>query len=398
MRRIMPPLLIVAISLLAAWAMILSHDPPGTGSSIDLRTWAEVVVADRQSMMLSVETQGTVEPRMEADLVAEVGGRVVEVASALEAGGFFAEGELLIRLDDRDYRNALARAQAVRDRARSELTVRTKARKRIESLSEQGLASESTLDDSSNAEKIAVANLAEAQSGLAKAELDLERAVVIAPFAGRVRDRHVGEGQFVMPGARLARIYATDIAEVRLPLSIDDLMFLEIPLAYSVATSSVPPPAVTLRADIGGRELSWDGVIVRTEGVLDPLTREVMAVAQVDDPFGVRGDIERAAPLAPGLFVRAEISGRVVDGVFELPSSAYRAGLGLLVVDGENRLRIRKVHLLRQDARRVYVTGGIEAGERVVVSALESPIDGMEMRVDAGAEPTLVSAGGSEAS
>ncbi len=392
MRRILPPLLIVAVSLMAAWFMILSHDSPSVRSSIDLRTWAEVVVAEPRSMTLTVETQGTVEPRMEADLVAEVGGRVVEVSQVLEAGGFFGAGEVLVRLDERDYRTALARARAARDRARSEVTVRGKSRKRIDSLSQQGLASESTLDDSASAENIARANLAEAEAAVAKAELDLERTVIVAPFEGRVHDRHVGAGQFVMPGARLARIYATDVAQVRLPLSVDDLAFLDLPLAYSAATSAVEPPAVRLFTEIAGRELSWSGTIVRTEGALDPMTRDVVAVAQVVDPFGVHEESGRETPLAPGLFVRAEIRGRHVDGVFELPSSAYRAGLGLLVVDDENRLRIREVRLLRQDARRVFVQGGVEAGERVVVSAIASPIEGMEMRVDLGGDATVADA------
>ncbi len=389
MRRVLPPLTIVVVSLLAAWAMILSHDPPGSEATVDLRTWAEVVVAEPRSTTLRVETQGTVEPRMEADLVAEVGGRVVDVSPVLEAGGFFGAADVLVRIDDRDYHNALARARAARDRARSELRVRNKARDRIASLSKQGLASDSTFDDASSAAQIAAANLAEAEAAVAKAELDLERSVIAAPFAGRVRDRHVGVGQFVLPGSRLARIYATDVAEVRLPLSVDDLVFLELPLAYSATSSTIPAPAATLRAEVAGRELAWQARIVRTEGALDPMTRDVVAVAQVEDPFGVKAGAAQAAPLAPGLFVRAEIVGRRVDGVFELPASAYRAGRGLMVVDGEDRLRIRDVRVLRQDARRVFVAGGIEAGERVVVSAVESPIEGMEMRVEVRADGAL---------
>lgn len=398
MRRALPPLLIVAVSLLAAWAMILSHEPPTAGTSVDLRTWAEVVVAEPRVVTLRVEAQGTVEPRMESDLVAEVGGRVVEVSPALEAGGFFADGEVLVRIDERDYRNALDRALAARARARSEVSVRSKARERVESLADQGLASESTFDDSINAEKIARANLAEAEASVAKAELDLSRTVIAAPFAGRVRDRHVGAGQFVMPGARLARVYATDTAEIRLPLSVDDLAFLDLPLAYSAATSTVEPPRVLLRSEVAGRELSWQGKIVRTEGVLDPTTRDVVAVAQVRDPFGVGAGEVLETPLAPGMFVRAEILGAEVADVFELPASAYRAGVGLLVVDDQDRLRIRDAHVLRRDASRVFVRGGVAAGERVVVSAIESPIEGMEMRVELRDSPIVAGAAAGESS
>ena len=395
MRRAIPPVLIVGVSLVLAWLMVLSHESPNVAASADLRTWAEVVVAEPQSLRLSVTAQGTVEPRMETDLVAEVGGRIVEVATALQAGGFFESGEVLARVDGRDYENALARAKAALDRARSELAVRGKSKKRMDSLGGQGLASESNVDDAVNAERIARANLAEAVAVHAKAELDLERTTVRAPFDGRVRNRHIGAGQFVMPGARLARIYATDLAEIRLPLSVDDLAFLDLPLAYSAASSSIAAPAVQLRADMGVRVGRWSGEIVRTEGVLDPLTRNVVAVAQVEDPFGRRsGDghgssgTAETSPLAPGLFVDAEISGRHVDRVFALPAAAYRPGAGLLLVDEEDRLEIRAVEVLRRDARQVFVTEGIEAGERVVISAIESPIAGMKMRVtEAGLGP-----------
>jgi multidrug efflux pump subunit AcrA (membrane-fusion protein) len=146
--------------------------------------------------------------------------------------------------------------------------------------------------------------------------------------------------------------------------------------------SEIPPPTVRLRAVVADRELEWEGEIVRTEGALDPATRNVVAVARVEDPYGLHAESAPHTPLAPGLFVRAEILGRQVDEVFALPSSAYRPGVGLLVVDDDDRLRIRDVEVLRRDARRVFVTKGIAAGERVVVSAVESPIDGMEMRVD----------------
>ena len=383
MRRALPPLIIVAVALIAAWAMILSHEPPKVTGSVDLRTWAEVVRAVPGRVDLTVETQGTVVPRMESDLVAEVAGRVVEVADSLQAGGVVASGDVLVRIDDRDYRNALARAQAAQERARSEVEVRTKALRRLRSLSGQGLASEATMDDARNGERIARAALAEASAALMKAEIDLERSHLRAAFDGRVRQRRVGVGQFVAPGERLARIYAIDLAEVRLPLSVDDLSFLDLPLAYSADSSKVPPPQVQLSAEIGGRQAQWSGTLVRTEGVLDALTREVIAVAQVSDPFELtRPESERGIPLAPGLFVQAEVMGRQVDDVFELPASAYRPGIGVLVVDEDERLRFRSVEVLRQDARRVFVASGLNVGDRVVVSALESPIDGMKMRVE----------------
>lgn len=382
MRRAAVPFVIVGLSVLLAWGLVLRRRQPTAEVTVDLRPWVEVVAVEARPLRLSVQAQGTVQPRMEAELVAEVGGRVVAIDEALAAGGFFAAGDELVRFDARDYEAAVERAAAAVARAESELRVRRKARQRTESLAEQQLTSDSVLDDARNAEQIARANLADAGAQLKRANFDLERTVVRAPFAGRVRDRHVGTGQFAPPGRVLARVYSVDVAEVPLHLSIDDLAYLDLPLAYSPSTNGTVPPQVLLSADVGGAEWTWQGQIVRTEGALDPNTRMVVAVVQVDDPYGLQQRPEQdTRPLPPGLFVDAEILGRSVDRVFAVPATAYRAGGSVYIVDADDRLRERPVRLLRRDIERVLLSEGLNDGDRVVVSAVESPLDGMLVRV-----------------
>ncbi len=189
-------------------------------------------------------------------------------------------------------------------------------------------------------------------------------------------------GQFVTVGSPVARIYAVDYAEIRLPLPDDDLAFIDLPLDYRGEQTRALGPRVTLRADFAGRSPEWEGRIVRTEGEIDPRTRMVHTVVRVKDPYGPGKDPNRA-PLAAGLWVEAEITGRRVEGATTLPRSAVRDNGQVLIVDADDRLRFRTVEILRRTSAEVVVTGGLEAGERVCLSPLTVVTDGMRVQVEA---------------
>jgi RND family efflux transporter MFP subunit len=395
-RRVLLPAGIVAGCAVVAALLVLLREEPLADVSTDLRPWVQVQSVEPGPLELRVSTQGTVEPRMEIDLISEVAGRVVEMSPALEAGGFFDRDETLIRLDDRDYRAALASAEASVLRQESEAELRGDALGRAESLFEGGVASDVVLDEARSGKTVAEAALRAARASLVKARLDLERTGLRAPFDGRVRERSVGEGQFVAPGSLLARIYAVDFAEVRLPLSENELAYLDLPLAYSAASSDATPPGVTLSTEVAGRAWRWRGGIVRTEGALDPETRMVIAVARVEDPYGrARTDDAPFMPLAVGMFVRAEIEGRRLEQVVSIPGGAWRPDRGVWIVDEHDQLRLRPVRVLRREPARVLVAEGLARGDRVVVSAIDGPIDGMSVRVgtpDLPAEPASAAA------
>jgi len=172
------------------------------------------------------------------------------------------------------------------------------------------------------------------------------------------------------------------VAEVRLPVTGDQLDLVALPLSYRDAAEQGPRPGVTLSAQLGGRTYQWQGEIVRTEGAFDEETGILYAIAQVTDPYGYR---EGAPPLAVGLFVQAEIEGRERSNVVGLPRSALvRGAYRVLVVDREDRLRLRDIAVLRGDREQVFVSAGVKPGERVIVSALDTPVDGMKVRVEAG--------------
>lgn len=344
----------------------------------------EVLQVNPRRVRLTVRAEGTVAPQTESALVPEVSGRVVEISPAMVSGGFFQKGDILLEIDPREYELAVIRSRSAIGEARLQLAIEQReselAAREWDSLSPGKQPTDLALRKPHIAE--AEAALAAAEADLEKAEYDLERCQVRAPFDGRVRTEQVDVGQFVSRGATLATLYSVDAAEIRLPIADDQLAFLDLPMAYSDEDPSRQRagPRVSLRADFAGRTHSWLGRIVRTEGEIDPRTRMVFAIARVENPYARRSR-KRRPPLAVGMFVEAEIEGVSFGSVVELPRSLVRGDDVVIVVDEQDRLRLRQVEILRQEGQKALIRSGLRNGERVCASAIETPFEGMKVRV-----------------
>ncbi len=349
----------------------LNHLPPPPNEPL-VRTWE----AQAKTVRMSSFTHGSVVPRTESDLVPEVSGRVINISDALTSGGFFSKGDMLLEIDPLDYEVALEQARAAVASTESEFANARKAHERQLDLASKQSTSESLRDDALNRMQFAQASVREARARVSRAERDLERTRLVAPFDGRVRSERVDVGQFVTRGAPIASLYSTDFAEVRLPLNDEELAFLDLPLG-GVSNPTAKRPTAILRARFGGREHEWTSTIVRTEGELDPQTRMINVIAQVEAPYETTGD---RPPLAIGLFVEAEIIGRTRDKVFVLPRSALQANRQLYIVDQDNKLRFRDVDILRAVGEELYIVGGLEPGEAVSLSTISNAIEGMAVR------------------
>jgi len=374
--------------VLAVWKMQTGVDSKPSQDSARL---VAVIEAQPRDIQFSVFAQGTVVPRTESDLIPQVAGEVIWVSPKLVSGGFFEQGDPLIRIDPSDHHVELEAARAVVARTKSEFARAKTEIERQRRLADQGVASQAQIDDAENAFRVAEAELREETAKLARAERDLERTEILAPYQGRVRSETVDVGQFVSRGAVIGKLYATDYAEVRLPLPDRDLRYLDIPFELSgeaVASDgdrieSGIGPAVKLRADFAGIPRTWVGQIVRTEGEIDAKSRMIHLVARVEDPYGQNGT-RGSAPLAVGLFVEAEIVGRRVEGVYVLPRTALRTDSGedlVYVVDAGDRLRFKAVEVLREQRDDVVIDSGLQPGDRVCITPLPAAVNGMAVRV-----------------
>ena len=353
-----------AATLMATAPVLIPAPITPVASTVRVQTVKPEVV------QLKVHSQGTVMPSMESQLIPEVSGRVLWMSPKLVAGGYFDEGDVLTKVDRVDYQNTADRAEATLIRAQAERQHAKFEYQRLRSLEQRQLTSRSQLENALRAYRVAEASLQDAKVNFDQATQNLERTEIVAPFTGLVRAENVDIGQFISRGASIATLYASDQAEVRLPIADRQLAFLNLPPMLRGELPEDMQPDVSLATEYAGRKLTWTGKIVRTEAEIDISSRMVQLVARV-------ANAEQGTPLSVGLFVEAEIKGLSVENIVVLPRAALRNDNQVLIVDQENRLRFRPIETLRLYQDNVLVASGLQAGERVCVSPIQTPIDGM---------------------
>lgn len=364
------PLAILIAALAGAWIIIANKPEAERGAPPVVPVAVEAVRVQPASFQVVVRTEGTIEPRTQSTLIPQVSGVVRSISPSFRDGGFFEKGDVLVTLDPKDYELAIASAEAQVAQAESALEQELAQAEVVKN--DWKLLGKKAPELGLRKPQIAAARAAvlSAKAQLERARTDLERTRIRSPYAGQVLEKSVDVGQFVSPGTVLARIYATDYVEIRLPLSPRELEFVDLPENYrdDAGKPSRDGPPVSVFADIGRSSWSWDGRIVRTEGAIDTSSRQLFVVAQVDDPYG-RGPQGRP-PLRIGQFVRAEIAGRTLEPAFVLPRGAMREGNEVLIVDADSRLERRPVSVAWSDESNVVITEGLAAGEVVNVTPL----------------------------
>ena len=332
-------------------------------------------IAETQPVTLDIEAQGEVQPRTDITLTTEVAGKIVSTSEKFVNGGAFEKGDLLLKIEDADFRAAAASARArvaqAEEALRREEAEASLAASDYADLGRDEAPSDLALRKPQLAQ--ARANYEATRADLQSANLNLKRTEIRAPFKGRVRSRDAGEGQFVSPGAQVGRIFSTDIAEIRLPLADSDLAKLGLPIAFS-ETAEKPGPAALLSAFIAGEFHEWTGRIARTDGAIDPTTRQISAIAVVDDPYGDGAD--NGTPLAIGLFVSAKVEGKQFDNAIVLPRSALHGRDKVFVIQDDNTLEERTVAIVGSDRDNIIIASGIAPGERIATSPLRGAGNG----------------------
>lgn len=373
-KKILLPLLVIVLGLLATAFLVASKPDVETQTTQVALPSVRTLAVTPADVPVVIRSQGEVRPRTEAVLVAEVGGRIQRVTKDFESGAFVRLGQPLVWIDPRDFeaalaaqRASLAQAEVVLEREEAEAEV---ARKEWDALGRDTTPNALVLRGPQLQE--AAARVEAAKAAVRRAELDLERTVIRAPFTGRIRSTAVDLGGFAARGTPVATVYSVRDAEIRLPVQNGELAFLD-DLEGLSSRSGAP---VTLSTRFAGRQHTWSGEIVRSEGEIDARTRMIHLVAQVADPYGL--DAPVGAPLAVGLFVDAAIEGNPIESAYELPRASLRRDGTVMVVEG-GRLRARSVEVLRTTTDHIVIGTGLEPGDQVVVSKLGVATEGMRV-------------------
>lgn len=370
MKQFLTALIIVFLGAVAAWvAVALRPEPKKKEPEVAIPV-LETIKVEPRTVHLELSSQGTVEARTETVLSAEVAGRILEVARCFEDGGSFCKGDVLLKMDAADYKAALAQAQAQFESAclalAQEKATVAQAAQDWERLG-QGEPTELTLRKPQLA--FARATVQSAQAQVEKAERDLERTQLVAPYDGRVVETLVDLGQYVGGrGEPLVRVYATEAFEVRLPLEEGDYALLALSDQGEVSEGS---PVVRLSARIGDAWQHWQGHVVRSEAMVNERSRLRYVVARVEQPP------EGWGALVPGMFLQARIEAQPVENAFAVPREALVDRETVLRVDDENRLHRQRVSVLFADAERAVIDWGLSEGDRLVVTPMEYVVEGM---------------------
>ncbi|MEE2731818.1 MAG: efflux RND transporter periplasmic adaptor subunit [Pseudomonadota bacterium] len=369
------PVVAIALGIVVSVVLFVSrpkveHKP--LNIKAPLVTIAEVRAT---SQSIPVFTRGTVTPGTEIQLMSEVSGQVLELSPNFANGGFFRKGEVLIKVDPVEYEVNIKRAEASVAQAR-QAYLQAEAEKRARS---RVKGNNSPLSLYEVQFQQAKAQLEAAQAELQAVKLQRDRTIIRAPFDGRVRLAALNVGQYVRPGQQMGAIYAVDVAEVRLPLSDRQLSLVEVPNRFQDSQNPVFPE-VTLTEKFAGRTYTWKGQVVRAEGGVDERNRLLYVVAQVRDPYSPDPNQPGRPELVAGSFVEATIDGRRFEKVFEVPRKALRNSSQLWVVDANSQLRERDVAIIYKGKDSIYISSGLQDGDRVVLSQMDIAVDGMTVR------------------
>ena len=360
----------------------MQKDPPQTIDKKPPSMLVDVMRVHAANEKITVKAQGSVTPRTQTTLISEVSGLITEVSAAFVAGGFFSKGDVLVRIDDRNYRAEVKRAQAAVRAAETKVTRETGL---ADYAREDWERAQSVLRSSKAATDLAMrkpqqaealASLEFAKADLEKREGDLDRTVIRAPYDGLVREKRADIGQFVNSGTPLAVTFSVEVAEIRLPLPDSQLPYLNLDEHELVQGRG---PGVVLSANIGGQLNSWQGRIIRTEGVFDERSRVLYLVAQIDDPYN-RYSQKWQHSLRMGTFVEAAIEGEQLDNVIRLPRTALRRDNKIWTVSDNDTLRPVTVEIAHADEQSVLIRSGLISGQLICLAVPENPFPGTPVR------------------
>lgn len=366
-KKIILPILVVVLS--AIIIMLIVNNKPSNERGRPQATAKVLVegkVLETKDFQVAIASYGVVKPRTQSVLVSQVSGQVSYISDNFRDGGFFEKGELLVKIDDRDY-------QAEVDIARAALLNAEQTLLEEQARSKQALTDWQRLGDGSKPSDLVLrkpqlaaqqANVLSAKAKLDKAQLALERTKVIAPYAGRVLTKKVDIGQVVNGNSQLADIYATDYVEVRLPINNRDLAYLNLPEQNRYGQSNEVNTEVVFTSNLIGKQ-QWQGKLVRTESAIDTNSQQLYVVAQILSPF----DSAKNA-IKIGQYVNATIKGKNIKNALLIPNEAIYQGTYVYILQKGNLLKRVDIEYDWQNESVTLVKNGLKTGDTLITTPL----------------------------
>ncbi len=372
-------LLILGAAGAAAWILLKTAPETAAEDKKQSAKIVQVIELEPSDERIMITAWGSVIPAREVTMQAQVDGRVIRQHDSLVPGGRLEAGEELVRIDPADYELGLDERKADLEQARFEFEVergrQVIARREWEQLRQEIPEADTnpSLALREPHQKLAEAMVAKAENAIQRAELDLERTSVTAPFNSMVLEENVEVGQLLETGSDICRLVGTDSFWVRATLPMADLKRIRLP------EGERPGAVADIHLDTGnGHVEPWKGSVVRLLADLETTGRMARILVEVEDPLDLKSaEGEGRTPLLLGSYVRVDIEAGRLTGVLSIPRSALREGNRLWLVGDDNRIRIAEPEILWTRRETVLVPDVLEPGERLIVSELKAALPNM---------------------
>ncbi len=381
-KRIILPVIVLLSGILTAVGLTALKSPPERKAESRVMPQVEVQRVSFGPMQQYVDSHGVVKSRHETNLVAQVEGEIVFIADEFVRGGMVKAGQLLARIDPGDYEVKLSDARSRLVSAQAGLALE-KAQAHVAAIEWQKITSSTPTDLGLRKPQLAreLANVKAAEAAIERAEHDLQRTSIRAPYDALISSREIGLGSYVTRSTAIGSLLDVSVAEIRLPVADKDLGYLD---NHGIGA------AVQLRAEYAGEEIVWPATIVRSEGVIDDTSRMTYLVAAVARPYNSASAGNTLPVLRFGTYVTAKIKGVSLSGAALVPGHLLK-GNRIATLDNDEKLRFKPVTLYRRQGANVIVTKGLADGDRIITSAIAIPLDGMRLELAEGSAGSRVS-------
>ncbi len=369
--RIMVSLAIIMLCLLLGKAMIESKPEEKVKKQVDYKPLVDTVEVSLGNYRPKMIGYGTVQSYFETQLTPEVSGKIQYISPRFKVGEMMKSGETLVVIDDSDYQSELATRKAqliLQQSALAEEEVRAGQAKADWVASGRALTSASDFVLRKPQLAAAEANVDAARIAIEKAEVDLKRTTIVVPYDAVVTKRSASLGSYVGVQSSLGALIATEKAEVRIPLTADQMERIRLVAGESLAITLVSPSDARLK---------WDAEIVRMEPLMDMQNQVSYVIGEVSDPY-----TNSVGVLPVGSFVNIEIPVAEIKDALKVPESALVNDTYIWLVDGDHLLVKQEVERIQSDKYSAYVKvvgEGVKFPLKLITRPLSNYKPGMEV-------------------
>ncbi|WP_342349860.1 efflux RND transporter periplasmic adaptor subunit [uncultured Nitrospira sp.] len=376
------PVLILALAGGIAFSIVKTAPQPERHPKPRQPRLVETIEIDVTKQILTIEAWGQVQPVHQITLRSQVNGKIIAVNPELVPGGRFSSQETILRLEPADY--VLAVRQRQSDLAKARVALLLEEGNQVVAKQEFDLLG-ATINEQEKSLVLRLPQLSAmkadvdaAAAALQSAKLALARTVIKAPFEATVVRYQVDLGTYVTTTSDLVTIAGTKEYWVELAVPMAQLRWITIPRTPDEPGSSVK----LFQENVWGKEKFRTGRVVRLLTDLEPNGRMARLLVAIHDPLNLEEQHARLPRVLLGSYLRAEIQGQELARLAKVDRRWIHDQDTVWLMNTDNTLAIRQVTIAYRGQHEVFISEGLETGDRLVVTDISAPTDGMPIRLN----------------